>query len=100
MSKGVHNLTYTIKSQLIYYCFINRLIDTEQPRTRSIGFDWKSYQTLESIYEWLDEQLRAHPSILTGLEVGQSYENRTIRAVRLSHKAVDYSRFNTNMQLF
>lgn len=69
-----------------------RLIDAEQPTERSTGFDWTSYETLESIYEWLDEKLLDYPSILTGMEVGQSYENRTIRAVRLSQKAVGFNR--------
>lgn len=73
----------------IYYLnFILRLIDNEQPSTRASGLEWTSYHPLEAIYEWLDEQLLAYPNILTGYEVGQSYENRTIRAVRLSHKEV------------
>lgn len=66
-----------------------RLIDAEQRSTQSTSFDWTSYQTLESIYQWLDDQLLDYPAILTGLDVGESYENRTIRAVRLSHKAVE-----------
>lgn len=65
------------------------MIDEEQPEdgTRS-GFDWTRYHNLEEINEWLDELLENYPTILTNFEYGRSYENRTLRAVRLSHKKV------------
>lgn len=64
------------------------LIDNEQPATRASDFGWTAYHNLDKIYEWLDEQLITYPNLLTNLTVGLSYQNRTIRAVRLSQKAV------------
>lgn len=52
-------------------------------------FNWTQYQTLEQIYGWLDFKILQYPKILTNLTVGKSYENRTIRAVKLSKKSVN-----------
>lgn len=67
---------------------IHRLIDTEQPSTIPLQLGWKAYYTLQQINDWLDEQLLAHPDILTNLTVGKSYEGRTIRAIKLAHNSV------------
>lgn len=64
------------------------MIDSEQPRIAPPTFGWKAYYNLDQIYEWIDEQLVAYPEILTNLTVGQSYQGRTIRALKLSHNAV------------
>lgn len=70
----------------------SRFIDSEQPRIYSSAFGWKAYYRLEIIYQWLDEQIKQYPTLLTNLTVGKSYEGRTIRAVKLSHKKVTYKR--------
>lgn len=64
------------------------MIDNEQPKIRPRAFGWTAYQTLDEIYSWLDEQLAAYPTLLTAFTIGQSFENRTIRGVKLSAKAV------------
>lgn len=65
-----------------------RLIDNERPKIQPRTFGWTDYQTYESIYAWLDTILATHSNVLTNYVVGKSYEGRTIRAVKLSHKAV------------
>lgn len=77
------NLNATLKVENVQH-----LIDNERSRLQGMTFGWTDYQNLDSIYAWLDEQLANFPSVLTSLEIGQSYEGRTIRAVKLSHKAV------------
>lgn len=77
------NLNATLKIDNVQH-----LIDNERSKIQSIEFSWTDYQNLDGIYTWLDEQLANFPSILTGLEIGKSYEGRTIRAVKLSHKVV------------
>jgi len=68
---------------------LQSLIDGEQPlaTNKSNRFDWNAYHNLETIYEWLDEQLDSFPNILTGYIIGKSFEGRPIRAVKLSHKS-------------
>lgn len=64
-----------------------RLIDSDKSTFQQRAFDWTSYHTLDEIYAWLDNLLITHSNILTNIVIGQSFENRTIRAVKLSHKA-------------
>lgn len=73
---------------------LNRLIDSEYraTHTKDDSFTFDSYHDLASINIWLDEQLELHSNVLTGITVGYSFEGRTIRAVRLSHKAVSVKR--------
>ncbi|XP_037038856.1 zinc carboxypeptidase-like [Bradysia coprophila] len=74
--------------KISYYLKIHNvqaLIDNENPRTRSVEFDWTSYYTLDEINEWLDVQLATYPEILTSFVVGESFQNRTIRGVKLAH---------------
>lgn len=67
---------------------IFRLIDNENPKTRAVDFDWTSYYTFDEINEWLDIQLATYPTILSNFVVGQSFQNRTIRGIRLAHNEV------------
>lgn len=46
--------------------------------------DWSFYPTLDEIYNWLDLIIRKWPNIVTGFNIGYSYEGRLIRGVRLS----------------
>uniref|UniRef100_A0A1A9UY44 Peptidase M14 domain-containing protein n=1 Tax=Glossina austeni TaxID=7395 RepID=A0A1A9UY44_GLOAU len=48
--------------------------------------DWSFYPTLDEIYNWLDLIIRKWPNIVTGFNIGYSYEGRLIRGVRLSFK--------------
>lgn len=76
------------KFKIILRDHLHRFIDNEQPRISASTFGWKAYYRLETIYQWLDDQIRTYPKLLTNLTVGQSYEGRTIRAVKLSYKKV------------
>lgn len=55
--------------------------------SRDGSFGWKKYNTLDEIYAWLDEVLTAYPVITEGFELGKSYENRTIRGIKISYKS-------------
>lgn len=64
------------------------MIDEEQPKSIPREFGWKAYYPLKDIYAWLDKKIEQYPNLLTNYAVGTTHENRTIRAVRLSHKEV------------
>ncbi|NXH09549.1 CBPA1 Carboxypeptidase, partial [Bucco capensis] len=52
---------------------------------RSIStFDFASYHTLEEIYDWMDKLVDHHPSLVSKLQIGQSYENRPLYVLKFS----------------
>lgn len=89
MSKSKYTIDNLCKTNALQiHVNYNSLIDNEQrANTRAQTFDWTSYNSYTEIYAWLDAQIAAYPNILTNIIIGNSYENRTIRAVKLSHKA-------------
>lgn len=76
-----------------------RLIDEEQPKIIPREFGWTAYYRLGEIYAWIDEKIRQYPKLLTNYTVGTTYENRTIRAVKLSYKPVSRSFLKLFIQL-
>uniref|UniRef100_A0A1A9WWA5 Peptidase M14 domain-containing protein n=1 Tax=Glossina brevipalpis TaxID=37001 RepID=A0A1A9WWA5_9MUSC len=48
--------------------------------------DWTFYPTLVEIYTWLDLIIQQHPKIVTGFQIGRSYEGRLIRGIKISFK--------------
>lgn len=67
---------------------VQQLINNENPpRSKRNGFGWDSYHTLDEMYEWIDGMVAQYSDILSVETVGQSYEGREVRAVKLSHKA-------------
>lgn len=60
-----------------------------QPNKMSYNsFGWDKYHNLTVIYNWLDQLLEKYPEVLRNYNYGTSYENRTLRAVKVSFKQV------------
>ena len=76
-------MTYKVTEQNF-----QRLLDIEKPlrQGKADRFDWTAYYTLEEIYDWLDALKATFPQKVTLLTIGQSYEGRTIRAVKISSR--------------
>ncbi|KFQ95065.1 Carboxypeptidase A1 [Nipponia nippon] len=47
-------------------------------------FDFASYHTLEEIYDWMDTLVDDHPSLVSKIQIGQSYENRPLYVLKFS----------------
>ncbi|KFU85176.1 Carboxypeptidase A1 [Chaetura pelagica] len=47
-------------------------------------FDFASYHTMEEIYNWMDTLVQDHPSLVSKLQIGQSYENRPLYVLKFS----------------
>ncbi|XP_065358302.1 zinc carboxypeptidase-like [Calliphora vicina] len=81
---------YGLKSELMINN-VQELIDVEENASElsadSEEFGWTRYYQLHEIEQWLDGILAAYPTVTEGFEVGKSYENRTIRGIKISHKA-------------
>ncbi|EDW69192.1 zinc carboxypeptidase [Drosophila virilis] len=76
-----HNLSYSIKIDNV-----QRLIDAQRPRQRTSQMEWTQYHTLDEIYAWLDVIEARYPQIVTPFTIGNSYEGRPIRGIKISYK--------------
>ncbi|XP_062120945.1 zinc carboxypeptidase-like [Drosophila sulfurigaster albostrigata] len=67
---------------------LQSLIDNESVTNArySTTFGWTRYNSLAEIYTWLDGILAAYPEVTEGSVIGQSYEGRDIRAIKISYK--------------
>ncbi|XP_035917641.1 zinc carboxypeptidase-like [Anopheles stephensi] len=67
------------------------ILDAENPPKKSARsettFGWEEYETLEAIYEWIDALALQYPDILTVQSIGQTYEGRDMKLVKLSQQA-------------
>lgn len=68
---------------------VQQMIDEEKWSNlqRSSTFNWESYQELTAINEWLWEQEKLHPSIVSVRSIGKSFEKRDILTMKISHGA-------------
>ncbi|KAL7287595.1 hypothetical protein TKK_0018242 [Trichogramma kaykai] len=66
---------------------VQRLIDTENPHiTREdFGYSHKKYHTLDEIYQWFELLTKQYPDLVSIIEVGKTYEGRTIKGVKISY---------------
>lgn len=65
---------------------VQELIDETTPQSRSKSFDFTSYHTLEEIYKNLDDLTKQYPDKVQTIVAGRSYENRTIKGVKVTFK--------------
>ncbi|CAF0999580.1 unnamed protein product [Adineta ricciae] len=47
-------------------------------------FAYDKYHPLDEIHSWIDTMVQTYPSLATSFIVGQSYENRTIKGLKIS----------------
>ncbi|XP_023173255.2 zinc carboxypeptidase [Drosophila hydei] len=76
-----HNLNYSIKIDNV-----QRLFDEQRPRQRLSSMEWTQYHTLDEIYAWLDLIEARYPHVVTPFNIGDSYEGRPIRGIKISYK--------------
>jgi murein tripeptide amidase MpaA len=63
---------------------VQELIDNERSKTKSKGFDWNDYHTLQEINIWLSNIAEQYPDKVTLQKAGTSYEDRPIVGVHVS----------------
>ncbi|NXN60761.1 CBPA1 Carboxypeptidase, partial [Rynchops niger] len=82
-----HSISYSIMIE-----DVQELLDEEKKnmtksrRTeRSTStFDFASYHTIEEIYDWMDVLVDDHPNLISKIEIGRSYENRSLYVMKFS----------------
>uniref|UniRef100_A0A4Y0BLF3 Peptidase_M14 domain-containing protein n=1 Tax=Anopheles funestus TaxID=62324 RepID=A0A4Y0BLF3_ANOFN len=66
---------------------LQQILNKERPaRRKAEGFGWDDYHTLEEIYAWIDEMVNQYSSVLSVETIGQTYEKRDMKVIKLSYK--------------
>ena len=55
--------------------------------SNGVDFDYSKYHSLEEITEWMDTLVKDYPDLVSLVDVGMSFEGRTITAVKFTGKA-------------
>ncbi|NXO03675.1 CBPA1 Carboxypeptidase, partial [Rhinopomastus cyanomelas] len=73
---------------------LQKLLDEESKTMRearrtkrsssSSTFDFGSYHTMEEIYSWMDALVEDHPTLVSKIQLGQSYEGRPLYVLKFS----------------
>ncbi|XP_009095685.1 carboxypeptidase A1-like [Serinus canaria] len=82
-----HNFSYSIMIE-----DVQELLDEEKESMRrsrrvkrsSRMFDFTSYHTIDEIYEWMDVLVEDHASLVSKVQIGQSYEQRPLLVLKFS----------------
>ncbi|XP_014800920.1 PREDICTED: carboxypeptidase A1-like [Calidris pugnax] len=82
-----HSISYSIMIE-----DLQELLDEEKKnmtKSRRVErststFDFASYHTIEEIYDWMDTLVEDHPSLVSKIQIGQSYENRSLYVLKIS----------------
>ncbi|KAM6424715.1 uncharacterized protein O9250_002245 [Rhynochetos jubatus] len=62
----------------------NSMMKSRRIERSTRTFDFASYHTLEEIYDWMDVLVGDHPSLVSKIQIGQSYENRPLYVLKFS----------------
>ncbi|XP_064309374.1 carboxypeptidase A1-like [Phalacrocorax carbo] len=82
-----NNISYSIMIE-----DVQELLDEEKKtmlKSRRVArststFNFASYHTLDEIYAWMDMLVADHPSLVSKIQIGQSYENRPLYVLKFS----------------
>lgn len=47
-------------------------------------FAYDKYHTIEDIHAWIDQMVQTYPNLATSFSVGQSYEKRDMKGLKIS----------------
>lgn len=60
-------------------------LDTEKPlKQRKAGFSLDQYNQIDDVYQFLDEMAESYPDTASVFTVGESYEGRLIKGMKIS----------------
>jgi hypothetical protein len=62
-----------------------RLIHKLEPSSvNADDFAYNKYHPLDEIHAWIDTMVQTYPNLATSFTVGQSYENRALKGLKIS----------------
>ncbi|XP_064200912.1 carboxypeptidase A2-like [Anguilla rostrata] len=82
-----NDISYTVMIKDVQDLLDEEEAEMEADSVRERGsksFNFAAYHTLETIYQWMDSLVADHPSLVTKLQIGSSYENRPMYVLKFS----------------
>lgn len=82
-----NDIAYTVMIKDVQDLLDEEEAEMEADSVRERGsksFNFAAYHTLETIYQWMDSLVADHPSLVTKLQIGSSYENRPMYVLKFS----------------
>ena len=62
-----------------------RLMNKLQPsKVGADDFAYNKYHPIDEIHAWVDQMVQTYPDLVTSFTVGQSYENRPMKGLKIS----------------
>ena len=73
-----------------------KLLHQRRPSNFEVNdFAYDKYHTLDEIHAWIDTMVAAYPTLATSFTIGQSYENRLIKGLKISSNKLATKRDGT-----
>ncbi|XP_066222266.1 carboxypeptidase A5 isoform X2 [Saccopteryx leptura] len=82
-----HSLAYSIMIkdvQVLLDAEREAMVRSRRLERSASSFSYSSYHTLEEIYSWIDSFVTEHADIVSKIQIGHSFENRSILVLKFS----------------
>lgn len=63
-------------------------LETSNQRPTAAAMDWETYHTPQEIFDWMDELAVNYPGVVSLEILGESYEKRPMKLLKISKKSV------------
>ncbi|NWU93762.1 CBPA1 Carboxypeptidase, partial [Upupa epops] len=82
-----HNISYSTMIEDVQKLLdeeMKTMIKSRRTRSSTSTFDFGSYHTLDEIYDWMNTLVHDHPTLVSKVQIGQSYESRPLYVLKFS----------------
>lgn len=62
--------------------------ETSNKKPKATAMSWDSYYTPQEIFDWMDSLVEEFPGVVTVETIGESYEKRPMKLLKISKKTV------------
>lgn len=63
-------------------------LETSNKKPKATAMDWENYYTPQEIFDWMDSLVVDFPGVVTVETIGESYEKRPMKLLKISKKTV------------
>lgn len=63
-------------------------LETSNKKPKATDMNWENYYTPQEIFDWMDSLVADFPGVVTVETIGESYEKRPMKLLKISKKTV------------